>query len=255
MVPTMSSGKPARRGRVSEVLARRIQRQISTGKLTPGVKLPAEREMARRYRTSRVSVREAYRSLEELGLIAIRRGAEGGAFIADVDHAPVLRSLSMMLRLGKMTHEELTEARMLVEPPIARLAARRALPEDIARLETVLSRQEAALKRTGSYKPFDLQFHRSVADCARNLPLKVLMNALADLAVEFIATVDVSQAVQLKVCEFHRLILDAIIDHDEEAAHTIMARHVTDVQARLAQPRPEPVLIPVRDAADIVQVV
>jgi GntR family transcriptional repressor for pyruvate dehydrogenase complex len=223
--------------------------------LGPGSKLPAEREMARRYRTSRVSVREAYRSLEELGLIAIRRGAEGGAFIANVDHTPVLRSLSMMLRLGKMTHAELTEARMLVEPPIARLAARRALPEDIAELEGVLQRYEAALHRKLDSRPTDLQFHRSVADCARNLPLKVLMNSLADLAVDYISTVKVTRPMKEKVCEFHRLILDAIKAHDEDAAEAIMARHISDVQAKLAQSRQQELdpPVPAEDEAAIAQ--
>lgn len=230
-----------RHGRVSETLVRRIQKQISSGKLLPGEKLPAEREMARKYRTSRVSVREAYRSLEEMGLISIRRGAEGGGFISDVDHVPVLKSLSLVLRLGKTTHEELTEARLLVEPPIARLAARRAQPEDVARLEIVVRKQEASLKRTGDYGPFDLQFHRSVADCARNLPLKVLMNSLADLMVQIVSKLEVSEPVQHETCNFHRLILDAITRHDEDAAYAIMADHVAEVQDRLVHLPPVPV--------------
>ena len=84
--------RPPRIARVSDNLADRIKRQISSGKLTAGEKLPAEREMARRYKTSRVSVREAYRSLEELGLLAIRRGADGGAFINEMGHGAVQRS-------------------------------------------------------------------------------------------------------------------------------------------------------------------
>src|SRR5947199_3033750 len=89
-----------RTGRVSDVIARRIKKQISDGRLAVGHKLPAERDMARQFKTSRVSVREAYRSLEELGLLRIRRGAEGGAFIAQFDHEPVRRSLSLVLGLG-----------------------------------------------------------------------------------------------------------------------------------------------------------
>src|SRR5713226_10370629 len=131
-----------RTDRVSEVIALRIKKQISDGRLTAGHKLPAERDMARQFKTSRVSVREAYRSLEELGLLRIRRGADGGAFIAQVDHEPVLRSLSLVLGLAKTSHKELTEARMLIEPPIARLAALRARKEDIARLEHVLMQEE-----------------------------------------------------------------------------------------------------------------
>src|SRR5881409_554946 len=100
-----------RPARVSEAIVRRIKDQISKGRLTAGHKLPAERDMARQFKTSRVSVREAYRSLEELGLLRIRRGAEGGAFIAKFDHEPVRRSLSLVLGLGRTSHEEITEAR------------------------------------------------------------------------------------------------------------------------------------------------
>ena len=225
----------ARSGRVSETIARRIKKQISTGALLPGEKLPAERDMAQRFRTSRVSVREAYRSLEELGLLTIRRGAEGGAFIADIDHGPVMRSLSLMLRLGKTTNDEITEARLLIEPPTARLAARRARPEDIERLQYVVRQQENALRRRGDYSPFDLQFHRSVAECARNLPLKVLMDALSDLTVEVVAGLDLSAGVQHQVCDSHRQIAEAIERHDEEAAYQLMLHHVAQIQSRLGR--------------------
>lgn len=227
---------PRRRsGRVSEVIARRIKKQISDGALIPGEKLPAERDMAQRFRTSRVSVREAYRSLEELGLLTIRRGAEGGAFITNLDHGPVMRSLSLMLRLGKTTNEEITEARLLVEPPIARLAARRARPEDIERLQYVVRQQELALERRGDYGPFDLQFHRSVAECARNLPLKVLMDALSDLTVEVVAGLNLSSGVQHQVCDSHRLIADAIERRNEQDAYELMLQHVAQIQSRLGR--------------------
>src|SRR5262245_6198118 len=108
-----------RASRVSEKIVGRIKKQISDGSLPVGHRLPAEREMARQFKTSRVSVREAYRSLEELGLLQIRRGAEGGAFVEPVDHEPVRRSLSLVLGLGKTSHSELTEARMMIEPLIA----------------------------------------------------------------------------------------------------------------------------------------
>lgn len=217
------------------MIARRIKRQLSNGRLRPGEKLPAERDMAERYQTSRVSVREAYRSLEELGLLTIRRGAEGGAFIANLDHGPVMRSLSLMLRLGRTTHQEITEARLLVEPPIARLAARRARPKDVERLMQVVAQQEAALRRRGDYGPFDLQFHRSVAECARNLPLKILMDALSDLTVEVVAGLNLSAGVQHQVCSSHHRIADAIRRRDESAAFSLMLRHVTQIQSRLGR--------------------
>jgi GntR family transcriptional repressor for pyruvate dehydrogenase complex len=225
-----------RQGRVSETIVRRIKKQISDGRLLAGHKLPAEREMARQFKTSRVSVREAYRSLEDLGVLRIRRGADGGAFIAKVDHEPVLRSLSLVLGLAKTSHKELTEARMLIEPPIARLAALRARKEDVFRLERVLlqEQKEAAL-RTAPFRPTGSQFHRSVADCARNLPLLVLMNAVADLTAAAASALDASTRARhrLKNCHYHRLIFEAIRRRDGDAAYTLMAQHVGDIQGRV----------------------
>ena len=223
-------------GRVSETIVRRIKQQISKGRLLAGHKLPAEREMARQFKTSRVSVREAYRSLEEVGLLRIRRGADGGAFITKVDHEPVLRSLALVLGIGNASHKELTDARLLIEPPIAQLAALRARTDDIARLARVLRQEEEeAARRTGPFRPTDSRFHRSVADCTRNLPLIVLMNALADLTADTASILDVATRTRhrKKNCRYHRLIFEAIRQRDGNAAYTIMAQHVGDIQRRV----------------------
>jgi DNA-binding FadR family transcriptional regulator len=222
-------------GRVSEAIATRIKKDISEGSIAPGEKLPSERELAQRFDVSRVSVREAYRSLEELGLIVIRRGAEGGAFIANVGHESVSRSLSLMLRLGKTSHEELTEARLLIEPPIARLAARRASRQDLDELQELIHKQELALKGAEDPRRYELQFHRLLAQCAKNLPLKIVMNSVADLTVEAISGLDLSIDVRHHVVVFHRQIFEAIRGRDEEAAYQHMLRHVLDVQSRLGQ--------------------
>ncbi len=224
------------RGRVSDLIAARITKDITEGVLVPGQKLPAERELAERFKTSRLSVREAYRALEEMGLITIKRGAGGGAFIAELDHQPVARSLALMLRLGRTSLHELTEARVLLEPPIARLAARRASPDDIARLEELLRRQEAALRSREGPRPLALGFHRLVARSARNLPLQIVMDSLADLTVGAITNLYLSTDVHRHVVHFHRRIINAIKRHDEEAAYELMRRHVLEVQQRMAEP-------------------
>ena len=232
--------KAGSKGRVSEVIAGRIKKQITDGRLAVGHKLPAEREMARQYKTSRVSVREAYRSLEEMGLLNIRRGAEGGAFIIEADHEPVRRSLSLVLGLGKTSDQELAEARMLLEPPIARLAALRAGPEDIAKLEDALLNEEHEAKKSAKdFRPTGGQFHRALADCARNLPLVVLMNALADLTAESVSDLDarIRTRHRRKNLEFHRQIFEAIRRRDDVGAYTLMVRHVGDIQGRVDRVR------------------
>lgn len=227
--------KAAKTRRVSEAIAQRIKKQIASGRLKPGRRLPAERELAERLSTSRVSVREAYRSLEELGLIQVKRGAEGGAFIADVDHEPVSRSLSLMLRLGRTSHEELTEARLLIEPPVARLAARRASGEDVERLRELVRRQDEATRNGSDPRQYDLEFHRLVARSAQNLPLMLVMNSVADLVVEAISPIRIQKPARRNTIGFHARILDAIGRRDEEAAHEIMREHVLEVQSRLGR--------------------
>jgi DNA-binding FadR family transcriptional regulator len=228
-----------RNNRVSDTIARRIKKQISDGRLTAGHKLPAERDMARQFKTSRVSVREAYRSLEELGLLRIRRGAEGGAFIAKFGHEPVRRSLSLVLGLGKTSHNEVTEARMLLEPTIARLAALRARPEDVAKLEQVLIQEEEEVRGPAAVDSSKTagQFHRAIADCARNVPLVVLMNALADLTAESVSALDVRIRIRhrRKNCEYHRKIYEAIRSHDGDGAYALMMQHVGDIQDRVGR--------------------
>src|SRR5204863_448208 len=117
-----------------------------------------------------------------------------------------------------------------------RHAGERAREEDIVRLEAVLVREEEEVtRRTGPFRPTDSQFHRSVADCARNLPLIVLMNALADLTASAASALDSSVRARhrLKNCQFHRLIFEAIRARDGEAASRIMAQHVRDIQRRV----------------------
>src|SRR3990172_10571035 len=101
--------------RVSEEIAGQIKRAILSGKLKPGDKLPTERELVEQFHTSRVSVREAVRSLEHLGLVRIRRGAGGGTYLTGSNHRPVTESFLVRMQLNKGTVDHLTEARLLLE--------------------------------------------------------------------------------------------------------------------------------------------
>src|SRR5258708_6316320 len=76
-----------KRGRLHEPVAEQIRQAIFRGLIKTGHKLPPEREMAEHFQTSRVALREALRALEKEGLITIKRGAGGGAFVADFDNA------------------------------------------------------------------------------------------------------------------------------------------------------------------------
>ena len=222
-----------RSDRVSDEIARHFRNQIARGDLRPGNRLPAERELAERLNTSRVSVREAYRSLEHFGVIEVRRGAEGGAFISEVDHHAMRHTLSLMLHLGRTSHEELTEARLLIEPPLARLAARRASLDDVEALRALLEKQRSALRPGGNAWQPSLEFHRLIARCSRNLPLIMVANAVFDLLIEAMKPIEIKKAARKKTIDFHTTILEAIALRDETAAFEAMEGHVLEVQNRV----------------------
>src|ERR1700728_1869312 len=137
-----------KRRRLHEPVADQIRQAIFRGLIVTGHKLPPERQLADHFQTSRVALREALRALEKEGLITIKRGAGGGAFVAHSDRAlnALADSLNTVVRLGTAKSSDLTEMRSLLEPEMAKLATVRATPEDIAAIEAVVIAQELEFK-------------------------------------------------------------------------------------------------------------
>jgi len=225
---------PIRNARIYKVIGEQLKEAIYSRKLLPGDKLPSERELAERFHASRVSVREALRALEHLGLLVIMRGARGGAFVAEAKSASITASLSTMLRLTDTSVNDLTEARVLLEPDLARMAAKRATQDDINQIAALMAEQERALKSRSPHH-YDLKFHRLVARAAKNPVLALVMNSVADLIVEVISSLKLNLDVHKHVNQFHRQVFLAIKNHDEDKAYHLMFRHVLDVQRRTAE--------------------
>lgn len=124
--------------RVFEDLVNQIEGAILDGRLKVGDKLPPQRELVEMFQTSRASLREALRILEQKGLIDIKLGVSGGAVIKAVDTEPVTESLALLIQHQKVSLEELAEFREGVEGHVAALAARRASPAEIRKLRELL---------------------------------------------------------------------------------------------------------------------
>ncbi len=219
--------------RISEEIAQQMRRAILSGKLKPGDKLPTERELVEQFRASRVSVREAVRALEHLGLVRIQRGHGGGTFVTGADHRRVAESFWVRMQLSKGTLNHLTEARLLLEPGLCRLAAERATAQDLSRLEAVVRQQEAAVKAGKETSAYDLKFHRVLIDAARNPILALTTLAVIDLLVNALQEARVGAGLTAHVVNFHRGIYNALCERDGERAARLMADHVADIQKRL----------------------
>src|SRR5881394_3792768 len=117
---------PVTGGRVSGEIAQRIKAAIRGGALAPGDQLPPERDLTQQLGVSRVSVRDALRMLEANGLIEVRVGARGGAFVTAPAPKLVGEGLADMLLLAAVDPAQVTEARMIFELGILDLACERA---------------------------------------------------------------------------------------------------------------------------------
>lgn len=220
---------PVRKARVSEGVARQIQRLIADGALAPGDKLPPERELAERFAVSRSSVRDAIRTLEIAGLVAARQGE--GTVVADVSPEAMAAPLASVLVRKRELIAELLDVRQMIEPALAARAARRATEEEVARLEEILRRQRAKVLRGEPTVEEDSEFHSLVAHAARNKVILKVLDVLMDLLRETRArSLQVQGRLQRSLAG-HQRILEAIRRRDPDAAERAVRRHLEEIES------------------------
>ena len=220
--------------RVYEHIVAQIERAIYEGRLAHGDKLPPERQLVREFGASRVAVREALRALEHRGLVEVRQGSAGGYFIREVDATPVVRALSTLFRLGRVAVAQRAEARALLEPESARLAAVRVTDHELKALGECLEARTQPGLTSRRRRGLDAEFHRLVAAAARNPVHAAVTHALTALEVKVAAQrPELTPADDAEIIAAHFGIHDAIARRDGDAARAAMYAHILDVERRL----------------------
>lgn len=225
--------KIKKRQTLADQLYGQILEQIVSNKLVQGERLPSENQIATAFGVSRPVVREALRKLQEDGLAEARRGV--GTFVRRRPSEKLIEFATAGSVAGLM---RAMEARITVEKATARMAALRANPKDLTRIETALHTLEASMQsRTPSFEA-DYQFHRAIAAASGN---EVFIQML-DCAREAIEQgIDVAQKLTREgsqvridtVIREHRQILEAIRAGDSEAAGVSMAYHLLQARTRI----------------------
>jgi GntR family transcriptional repressor for pyruvate dehydrogenase complex len=211
-----------------------IVQAIATGQLRPGDRLPSEAEQARGFHVSRASVREALRSLVDIGLVRTVPGRGGGSFVNRADADPVARNLGeamdVLLHLDAINVAELLEARRALERTCAQLAAGRHSVRSIGAMEQILRAAREPELATDAWLALDVRFHREVAASAENRVLMVPLSALHAIvqprlngAIEPLLDRDVINAE-------HGAILAGIRDRDPDAASAAVDRHLDHLE-------------------------
>ena len=227
---------PIKSTRIYEEIVRQVKTMIADGKLKGGDRLPPERDLAEKFVVSRTSVREALRALESLGLVEIRPGE--GTFVRQVSIDALIEPLALLMVSQREATAELFEARRLLEPSLAALAAVRATPEEIQEMERILEEQarEIGGGRTGLAQ--DAQFHAAIGAAAHNRAITRIAHAIMDLLSQSREESLNTPGRPTRSHDDHRRVLAAISRHDAEAARKAMLEHLEAVEALVAGRRP-----------------
>jgi len=149
-----------------------IQEAIVNGRLKPGDKLPPQREMVAMFQTSRASIREALRVLEQKGLIEVKLGVSGGAVIKAAGTDSLTDGLTLLLQQQHVSLDHLAEFRESIEGDVAALASLRATPADVAHLEQILTRAGICLEKNDQtpydFIRMDIRLHIALAKISGN---------------------------------------------------------------------------------------
>ncbi len=223
--------EPIKSTRIYEEIVRQIKTLVQEGKLKSGDKLPPERDLAERFKVSRTSVREALRALESIGLIEIRPGE--GTFVREISVESLIAPLALVILTQREAVGELFEARRLLEPAIAGLAARRATKEEISEMERILEEQakEVTAGRTGLVQ--DAAFHAAIASSAHNRAITRIVNALMDLLAQSREETLQIPGRPTRSHQDHRRVLEAIQQRDAASAQRAMLDHLVAVEGLL----------------------
>ncbi len=220
--------KPVRVLRASEDVVAQISATFFDG-LRPGDWLGTEAELADRFGVSRVTIRDAARTLEARGIVDVKVGARGGIRVANPDPSRLAQALAVQLHLMGVTRNELIEAQQAIEPATAALAAQRATEENIDAMHELVERCRATMTTPEHFVEPALDFHLAIADAAGNRALFAALTALRPLqGAEFRAAPPrTSHRLAQRIVTMHTAILEAIRLHDPELAAERMREHLT----------------------------
>ena len=222
-LPGASKLKAISRTRVYEEIIGQIQQLIDEGKLRTGDQLPPERELAKIFRVSRYSVREAIQALQDQGVLKSRLGS--GTYVVSGKEPSLAELLAEAIENEKGKIKDIFEFRFLIEPAIAFLAGRNASAKDIKKLEGILEQQRQA-GDVSRMNELGEQFHLALAEATNNTVFYNVALRINDILSKTRTEISQNPETMDAFIRGHSDILEAVRTRNPELARKMMTEHL-----------------------------
>lgn len=231
--------EPIVRRKLSDEVFDRLERLITSGELQPGDEMPSERELMERFGVGRPAIREAMQSLANMGLVAISHGER--AKVLELTAKSLFRQVDLtakiMLSKSSDTLEHLKNARIFFERGMARVAAEKASPQDIADLRVILERQRASLGQAEAFIAADMAFHTRIAEISGNPIFAAVSESMLAWLQEYHTDMLIWTGKERFTLAEHEEIVDRLAAGDADGAEQAMLKHLERSRALYTLPR------------------
>jgi GntR family transcriptional regulator, transcriptional repressor for pyruvate dehydrogenase complex len=218
--------RPIPRSKLAENVASQLLEEIREKKLPPGTRMPSERQLMAGLGVGRSTIREAINGLAMLGMLEIRHGQ--GAFVANPE-AGQAAPTAIAVALARGVTRDLFEARRLVEPAAARLAAERRTDTDLRDMEQVLADHARAIREDEPAVEPSVRFHLAIAEAAHNEWLAGFVHSFQPPLTERGPVLEAIPGFREWEIEQHRSVFAPIQAGDSDAAFAQMRAHLDAV--------------------------
>ncbi len=218
--------------KVSDRIIVQIRDAVLSGRLKPGDRLASERELIAQFEVSKATMREALRVLEAMGLVQIKKGTQGGVFVAEVDMKTTVHGIMNFLHFKTVSVRDITMLRFMIEPSVAHLAALVRSQEDIDRLTEILEQHDGD---RAVVMGKEISFHRYLVRMTGNPMLILIMDFLDNLLRDLKEHLDLPKDFYSSIKDSHHRILECMINEDCVGARREMAADLLAVGDHLAE--------------------
>ena len=232
----MSASEPIVRKKLSDEVFARLRRMIETGELKAGDGLPSERELMERYGVGRPAIREAMQALAGKGLIEISHGER--ARVLHITAETIIRQVDLpaklMLSGSSDMLEHLKSARIFFERGMAREAAAKATPAQVAELQALLDRQSRSLGDAEAFIDADMEFHQCIARISGNPIFAAVSGAMLGWLKSYHTDMLIWTGREPVTLAEHEEIIRAIARGDADLAEKAVTSHLERSRALYA---------------------